>query len=441
MNANAQTAIAPTSRAVSSLVEEFMRRFPEEAARELETVPSQEALALLEKAPTAQAASVLRFVDADCVAQWLEDMDTALAVRLLVELDPPHAAFLLSRLPVDLQKRRLQELPASVERELCELMEYPQYSAGQLMDTQMTIFRGQDTVAEALERIRRQPERTVASVCLTDAEGKLTAVLPLQAVAVAQPNTRLETLVTAPPVHIQALAPRDEVVELLEKSKLSSLPVINFSGKLLGIISHDALVEAAQQAATQGMQAMVGAGRGEGALSKASFAIRKRLPWLQINLVTAFMASAVVGLFEDTIAQITALAVFLPVVAGQSGNTGAQALAVTMRGLALREFRVSQWPRVTIKEVVVGFVNGCAVAATTATAVYLWTSSTDMALVIGIAMVFSMMMAGLSGAIIPVILTALRQDPAQSASIVLTTVTDIVGFMSFLGLATLLLIR
>jgi magnesium transporter len=183
---------------------------------------------------------------------------------------------------------------------------------------------------------------------------------------------------------------------------------------------------------------MFGAGRDERALSKASFAIRKRLPWLEINLATAFLAAAVVGLFEDTIARITALAVFLPVVAGQSGNTGSQALAVTMRGLALREVRTRHWFRIARKEVAVGFVNGVAVAVTTSLVAYVWMRSLGLSAVIGVAMILSMVIAGFAGAIIPVILKAFGQDPAQSSSIILTTVTDVVGFMSFLGLATVL---
>ena len=199
---------------------------------------------------------------------------------------------------------------------------------------------------------------------------------------------------------------------------------------------HICIVTAAQNEVAENVQAMFGAGKDERALSKVTFAIRKRLPWLEINLVTAFLAAAVVGLFEETIAKMTALAVFLPVVAGQSGNTGSQALAVTIRGLALREIRVRHWLQITRKEVAVGFINGVAVALTTSLAVYVWMHSFGLALVIGIAMVFSMVIAGLSGAVIPVVLKAFGQDPAQSSSIILTTVTDVVGFMSFLGLAT-----
>ena len=141
------------------------------------------------------------------------------------------------------------------------------------------------------------------------------------------------------------------------------------------------------------------------------------------------------GLFEATIQQVTALAILLPVVAGQSGNSGAQALAVTMRALVLREIRPRSWPRVLLKELSVGAVNGLAVAVVCAGAVYLWSGSAGLSLVIGSAMVVSMMVAGLAGAAIPTLLSAFGQDPAQSSSIILTTVTDVAGFFTFLGLA------
>jgi magnesium transporter len=165
-------------------------------------------------------------------------------------------------------------------------------------------------------------------------------------------------------------------------------------------------------------------------------AIKSRLPWLMINLLTAFAAASVVGLFDATIAEFTALAVLLPVVAGQSGNTGAQALAVTSRGLSLREIRPPQWFRVVRKEVVAAAANGVAVAVVTALGVLLWSGSFGLCAVIGISMVVSMVLAAIAGAIVPIMLTVLGRDPATASSIVLTTVTDIAGFFSFLGLAT-----
>jgi magnesium transporter len=228
------------------------------------------------------------------------------------------------------------------------------------------------------------------------------------------------------------------MIEQFAGQQVASLPIVDVEERLIGVIHPETLVSVAQEEATADIQAMVGASREERALSKVGFAVRKRLPWLQINLATAFLAAAVVGIFEATIAQFTALAVLLPVVAGQSGNTGAQALAVTMRGLALREVRVRHWLPIASKEMSVALINGCAVALTTAASVYVWSRSSGLSLVIGLAMIISMLSAGLAGAVIPMLLTASGQDPAQSSSIILTTVTDVVGFFSFLGIATLL---
>jgi magnesium transporter len=237
---------------------------------------------------------------------------------------------------------------------------------------------------------------------------------------------------------VTAITPRDEVVGLLETHNLADLPVVDIDGRMLGIIYHSTLIQTVQEDATVDMQTMVGASKDERALSTPMFAVRRRLPWLQINLLTAFLAASVVGLFEETITQFTALAVLLPVVAGQSGNAGAQALAVTMRGLALREISLRHWLQVMLKEVQTGFVNGLAIAATCGLGVYFWSGSVGLVVVIAMSMVLAMVAAGFAGALVPIFLTRIGQDPAQSSSIILTTVTDVAGFFSFLGIATLL---
>jgi magnesium transporter len=239
-------------------------------------------------------------------------------------------------------------------------------------------------------------------------------------------------------VAVRDLDPREEVVDILQRHPISVLPVVGHSGRLLGAIRQAELMAAIEQESSLDVLTMVGASADERALSPATFAVRKRLPWLQINLLTAFLAAAVVGSFEGIIAQFTALAVLLPVVAGQSGNAGAQALAVTMRGLVLREISLRQWPRVLGKEAATGFINGLAVAATTALGVYVWSRSTGLVLIIVAAMLISMVAAGLAGALVPILLRRFGQDPATASSIILTTVTDVVGFSSFLGIATLL---
>ncbi|MCL4810599.1 MAG: magnesium transporter, partial [Thermoanaerobaculia bacterium] len=299
-------------------------------------------------------------------------------------------------------------------------------------------LRPRITAAEALARLRDLGHKSISRIFLVDPAEVLVGSVRVRDLAVAEPSARLQELMVEGPAGVPVTADREEVSEVLERERVASLPVVDFEGRLVGVLAYDVLIDAARDDATVDMQAMVGAGREERALSPIRFAVKKRLPWLQVNLLTAFLAASVVGLFESTIASFTALAVLLPVVAGQSGNTGAQALAVTMRGLALREIRARQWLRVCMKESGVALLNGLAVALTTSLAVFLWSRSIGLALVIGSSMVISMVVAGLSGAATPMALTALGQDPAQSSSIILTTVTDVVGFFSFLGIATLL---
>lgn len=304
------------------------------------------------------------------------------------------------------------------------------------MDPLVTAFRPESTVDQVLARVREILPRRVHNVYIVDEEGKLAGTVALHELALADGSQRLKDLPKLSLWHIASTAEREEVVELFERHKMPSLPVVDYEGRLVGVIRHDAMFDAVSQEATADLQSMVGAGKEERALSKASFAIKKRLPWLQVNLGTAFLAAAVVGVFEETIARFTALAVLLPVVAGQSGNTGAQALAVTLRGLAVREITPRQWLRVMVKEASTGLINGLAVAIVTSVGVLIWSGSYGLSAVIGIAMISAMLIAGVAGALIPILLSKLGQDPAQSSSIVLTTVTDVFGFMSFLGLAT-----
>jgi magnesium transporter len=423
--------------AMITLARQHLRQFPADAARIVESAPIAESVALLAGVPTPAAVAVMERLASNVAADVLQTAAPEAASRLLTAMDPVRGAATVSWFEDDAREALLARIDAAAAREIRSLAEYPPETAGRLMDPRVIALRREMTVRDALARLRARRARQVSAVFLVDDEGRLTGRVLLQDLAIAAPGEALDTL-GEQVIFVPATATAEQVVELLTDRGLSSLPVVDFEGRLLGVIRHDTLVKTAQQDVAADIQAMVGASRSERALSRVSFAVRARLPWLEINLATAFLAAAVVGLFESTIAQFTALAVLLPVVAGQSGNTGAQALAVTMRGLALREIRVGQWPRITRKEATVAFVNSLAVAATTAAGVWLWSGSEGLAAVIGLSMVLSMVAAGLAGATIPILLTSLGQDPAQSASIILTTVTDVVGFASFLGIATLL---
>lgn len=426
-------------RAIKELIHGFLQLYPGEAAGKMEALPLAETVRLLEEQSPERLASIASRFTPDLAAQVVERVKKEAARIILTSLEPSRAAALLSRLENKERERLLRLLPSGAAAELKELMQYPPDSAGSLMDHKVMTLDPEMTVRQARARLRTFGRRRIQEVFLVDEDGRLEGVVPLLDLAIAPPSEKLEQLKRQAAASVNAMNSREEVVEILSHHRLASLPVVDIDSRVLGVIRYDTLVEAAQHEASADIQTMVGASKEERALSKVSFAVRKRLLWLEVNLGTAFLAAAVVGLFESTIARFTALAVLLPVVAGQSGNTGAQALAVTMRGLALREIRVRQWLRILFKELNVGFLNGVVVALTTSLFVYLWSKSGGLALVIGTSMVASMTIAGLAGAAVPLVLTGLRQDPAQSSSIILTTVTDVAGFFSFLGIATLLM--
>lgn len=431
--------MATDNRAEEALAAWLLAAHPEEAARLMETSDDAESAAHLDAVEPDVAVGVLRRLTPDRGARILAAVAPATRRVLLASLNQSRAAAMLARLSPEEREHCLEGLDEGLVADLRAMLDYPPDTAGSLMDPRATSFPPDATTEDVVRRLRRFRDRRVQDVFLVDEEGRLIGSIPIATIVLADDDARLASLAEGAAMSVQAIASRDEIVEVFETHRLGSLPVVDLDGRLLGVLRQREIVQAAQERATASAVTMTGASEQERALSSPIFAIRKRLPWLEINLVTAFLAAAVVGFFEQTIASVTALAVLLPVVAGQSGNTGAQALAVTMRGLALREVRTRDWLRVALKEVTAGFGNGVAVALTTAVAVYFWSDSLGLAGVIGISMVLSMTMAGLAGAVIPMLLTALRQDPAQSSSIVLTTVTDVAGFFSFLGIATLLM--
>jgi len=429
---------AEAAAAIDALNRRFLTDYPREAARHLEELPTTKAAEVLAQQPVHVIVPVWQHLSQDTEERLLAAVSDKLRSALLSELDPAPSATLLNRIDPEIRAQYMAPLNPEIAKELDELMHYPPDSAGQLMDPRVIAFRADMGAREALTRLRRSKARALREIYVTDEEGRLSGRVEMQDLALAEPNQRLADISRRIASAVQNLTPREEVVEILEQYKLPVLPVIDVNGRLVGVIHQAGLLTALQEETSLDIQTMVGASKDERALSKVPFAVIKRLPWLQINLLTAFLAAGVVGLFESTIAKFTALAVLMPVVAGQSGNAGAQALAVTMRGLALREISVRHWLRVVWKEVNVGLLNGLAIALTTGVAVFFWSQSFGLSLVIGISMVLSMIAAGFSGAIIPIALTRMGQDPAQSSTIVLTTVTDVVGFLSFLGIATLM---
>jgi magnesium transporter len=428
---------AARNLALDRVTRQFLLEHPAQAADVIDGFGRTAAVDLLADHQADTLATVWRHLSPARIDEVVPALPEKLLKQALHVLDPGVLAISLPRISEESRNRCLALLPRRAEAEVRRLMDYPVGSAGRVMDSRIPSFRGEQPVAVTLELLRQSKPKDLRQLFIVDAERRLTGVVDIHDLLIAEPTDLLKEI-SRPSAAVSPFDDRDEVAQKLRDFQLDALPVVDIHGRLIGAIRHEALLKTLEEAASVDIQMMVGAGREERALSEPQFAVRKRLPWLEINLATAFLAAAVVGLFESTIAQFTALAVLLPVVAGQSGNAGAQALAVTMRGLALREISTRHWFRVLFKEMRVGVVNGLAIALTTGAGVLLWSRNSGLALVICIAMVLSMVIAGVAGAVIPIALTRLGQDPAQSSTIVLTTVTDVVGFFSFLGIATLL---
>ena len=428
-----------SSPIAASLNRYFLLNFPAEAARQIESFAAADVLPSLLEQDAAVLVPVWSKLVPLVAATLTRQLPADMARQLLADIPPGDAVRILFQLPAGPRTALLETLGPATRQELEQLMSYPEDSAGRLMDTRIPTYRGSMTVQEALDSLRRAKMKTARSLYLVDEEGRIIERVLLQELALADPASRLQELARPVRATVQATASREEVLETFSRYVLLDLPVVDIDGVLLGVIINNALVQAVQEESSADIQTMVGVSREERALSNPLFAVKKRMPWLQVNLLTAFLAASVVGLFENTIAQVTALAILLPVVAGQSGNAGAQALAVTMRGLALREITIRHWFVVMFKEVRVGLLNGLAIALTCGIGVYFWSGSTGLVAVICLSMVLAMVAAGFAGAVVPIVLVRLGQDPAQSSSIILTTITDVAGFFSFLGIATLLM--
>ena len=420
----------------ANLREYYVEHYPADAARVLDQDTAAEQV--LVELSDVGATRLLDYVDPARLKPLFLSLDEDRRAAVLLQSRIRTAMLILRSLSEPEREDALNSLPSRVKTEYLELLEFPERTAGRYMDRLGTRYRTDQTVGEALDLLRDSSAVRTRSLYLVTEDDVLAGRVDLQDMALADPATPMSELLNSTQEVASLTSTEEDLVELFEKSRVDSIPVVDHDHKLLGIIRYGNLFQAAEEAATAGIQRMVGASADERALSTPVFAVKRRLVWLHINLLTAFLAASVVGLFESTIAQFTALAILLPVVAGQSGNAGSQALAVTMRGLALKEISTLQWRAVLSKEVQIGVINGVALALTCGLGVWLWSQSSGLALVIAIAMLTAMVMAGISGALVPMILQRLGQDPATASSIILTTVTDVSGCLAFLGTATLL---
>lgn len=297
------------------------------------------------------------------------------------------------------------------------------------------------TAAEAIAFLRKlkPPRETIDVLYVTDGAKRLLGRLTLRELILADPQSRISELLNPEVLSVLSSTDKHECARLMGRHDIASLPVVNQDQQLLGIIRLKECVTAAEESATEDMYHMIGLSGHERVFGPMKESIRRRLPWLCLNLGTAILAALVVNAFESTITQVVALAVFIPIIAGQGANAGSQTLTIIVRSLALGEVTMRNARRALFKEIGLAVVNGMVVALVAGTIGFLWKNDVWLAVVLASAIFLTMLIAGLSGALVPLGLKMMRIDPALASTVVVTTVTDVGGFLALLGLATLLM--
>lgn len=389
-----------------------------------------------------RAARTLRELPGDVLPGILEMLDDRQVVAMIGRLPPDDAIFFLEALPEERRGRITENLPPDRRAELERLLAYPASTAGNRMTTRVLAVSPTTTAQQAIDTIRRHTEEEVEQVFylyVVDDHRRLLGVVPIRKLVTSPPSRPIEEVMIADPVSVAASADQEEVAQVVGKYNLLAVPVVDDENRLLGAVTVDDVIDVIKEEATEDMYRMVGLTEEEHIYTPLPTVIRRRLPWMVINLLTAFLAAWVVGLFEGSIRKVSVLAVFMPIVAGMGGNGGTQALTVITRGIALGEIELDAGVRAMFREIVIGVAIGAVTGILTAVGAYLWRGSAMLGVVLLLAMIINLIVAGLSGAAIPLLLKALRQDPALGSGVIVTTFTDVFGFLSFLGLATLML--
>ncbi len=417
---------------------------PAEAADELLALPEKEAAQQVQELGPEFSSEILEFMDPWKASGFFEELPLDRQSEILELMAPDDSVDLLQEITGESRQEILQSLDELTRKRLKSLLEYPEDTAGGTMSPEVLSLPSDMTVGEAVTNLRQEEEKLerVNYVYVTDASGQLCGVLPLRDFAFKEPGLKLSEVMKPEVKSVPPELDREKVARIFDKYEYRALPVVGEGEKLLGVITVDDVIDVLRQEDTEDMLEMVGISDAmeESIWTPWPTSVKHRLPWLIINLGTAIMAALVVGYFEDTIARYAVLAVFMPVIAGQGGNSGTQTVSLLVRGIALGEIRSGHGLKALLKESWLGLLHGLSIGVIVGGIAYVWTGSWMMTFVVSLAMVLSMIVAGVAGVVIPLGLKKVGLDPALSANIWMTTITDVAGFIFLLGLATWLLV-
>lgn len=358
------------------------------------------------------------------VAEGVRELDSDDAVTLLEDLEPEEQAEILAELP-PIER-------AAVERSL----EYPEDSAGRLMQTEFIAVPPFWNVGQTIDYMREEenlPDEFYV-LFVVDATFHLVGTVALDRLLRSKRPTPIDSITDKDVETVKATDDQEDVARVFERYNLVTAPVVDDNGRMVGVITVDDIVDVIEEEAEEDIRRLAGVGDEE-ASDSVAYVARSRIPWLLVNVATAFLAAGVIGLFGATIEQMVALAILMPIVASMSGNAGIQAMTVTIRAIATRDTASKAALRAIGRELLIGLVNGLAVALVVGVAAGLWFESIDLGVVIGVALVLCLLIAGVAGATIPLAFHRLKIDPAVASGVIVTAITDVAGFFVFLGLA------
>jgi magnesium transporter len=423
----------------------FVRRAHEFEAADLADVltalDEDERLAAVEALPAELSSQALAEMPEEAHAsETLALMDPGRAAAIVRELDDDDAADILGELDPSQQEQILSGVHD--RSEVDRLLRYDEETAGGRMTSHVVTVPVSATAEQALEEIRRQAEEVedFYQVFVVDQDRKLVGVLPFKDLVVSRPERPVRSFMAEADIFVTPDLDQEEVARLMARYNVPSVPVVDDLGRLLGRVTFDDVIDVVEAETTEDLLKFGGVSADEDLAAGWKAAVRSRLPWLSVNLLTAFLAGAVVYFFQPTIQRTLALAIWMPIIAGMGGNAGTQALAVTVRRLALGLIPVNVFTRVVGKEILVGMTNGIVIGLAVGTVAALMGEGPRLGLVVFLAMAGNLMVAGFAGAFIPLILERLGIDPAVASSIFVTTFTDVCGFLLLLGLAGALLL-
>ncbi len=360
-------------------------------------------------------------------------------VELLDYLDPDETTDLLQNIGIRRRKKILKKLSKEVREKVEFLLKFDPRTAAGLMSLDYIEVEKNVTFEQISKIIQKHEKRTGKfPAILVVQDGFLVGELPPHTLAIGKRKEKIGKYVKKVP-SIEYDKNEREIIEVFKKHPHNKIVVLDKNNSILGIIYSDDILRLIEKQSANNLRQFAGVSEEEDVLDSALTKVKNRYRWLIINLATAFLAASVVSLFQETISKYVLLAVYMPIVAGMGGNAGTQTLAVVVRGLALREIELKTAKRVIINEIIAGGINGIINGILVAAVAFLWNKNPMLGLVVGLAMIINLIIAGFFGAIVPLIMKRLGKDPASSATIFITTATDVFGFLSFLGLATIML--